>query len=68
MKIFAVLLLCCLPALAAPVHVRGTVTKSGTYRQPHVRTAPDRTQRNNWSSKPNVNPYTGKFGHRTAVR
>lgn len=45
-----------------PVRVRGSVTKSGTYRQPHYRTSPNRTQRDNWSSKGNTNPYTGKEG------
>lgn len=44
------------------VHVRGTVTKQGTYRQPHVRTAPDHWKQNNWSTKGNANPYTGKRG------
>jgi hypothetical protein len=50
---------------SSPVHVRSAVTKRGVYRPAHARTAPDRTQRNNWSSKPNVNPYTGKAGTRT---
>jgi hypothetical protein len=57
-----------LALFAAPVHVRSSVTKQGVYRQPHVRTSPDHTQRNNWSSKPNVNPYTGKAGTKTPKR
>lgn len=44
------------------VTVRGHVTKSGTYVPPSVRTAPNSTRLDNWSSKPNVNPYTGKAG------
>ena len=44
------------------VHVRGHVTKAGTYIAPSYRTAPDHTKLNNWSSKPNVNPYTGRSG------
>ena len=50
------------------VYVRSTVTKSGEYRQAHERTAPDHTQRNNWSAKGNVNPYTGKVGTRRVTR
>jgi hypothetical protein len=42
--------------------VRGHVTKKGSYVQPHRRTNPDRSRSNNWSSKGNVNPYTGKTG------
>jgi hypothetical protein len=47
---------------AAPVRVSGHVTKAGTYIAPSYRTAPNRTKTDNWSSKPNVNPYTGKQG------
>lgn len=76
--ILAGLLLCCAPAFAAgqrsykasmyhaprssSVHVSGHVTKAGTYVAPSYRTAPNRTKVDNWSSKPNVNPYTGKAG------
>ncbi len=42
--------------------VRGHVRKDGTYVQPHRVTNQNRTQRDNWSSKPNVNPYNGKPG------
>lgn len=42
--------------------VRGYTKKDGTYVAPHQRTNPNGTQRDNWSSKPNVNPYTGKDG------
>jgi hypothetical protein len=52
-------------AFAAPVRVRPTVTKNGEYRQGHVRTSPDSTQRNNYSTKGNYNPYTGKAGTKT---
>lgn len=44
------------------VNVRGYTTKSGRYVAPHKRSAPDRTKQNNWSTKGNVNPYTGKEG------
>ena len=42
--------------------VHGYTKKDGTYVASHQRTASNRTQRDNWSSKPNVNPYTGKEG------
>ena len=47
---------------ARPVRVKGHVNKNGTYTQPHVRTAPNQTRRDNYSTKGNVNPYTGKPG------
>jgi hypothetical protein len=67
MKALVVALICLSTPVFAQrtVRVRPSVTRQGVYRQPHVRTTPDRTQRNNWSSKPNVNPYTGKSGHKT---
>lgn len=48
--------------------VRGHVKKDGTYVQPHRATNPNQTQRDNWSSKPNVNPYTGKPGTKEAEK
>jgi hypothetical protein len=47
------------PALAKPVSVRGHVRSDGTYVQPHVRSSPNNTRYDNWSSKPNTNPYLG---------
>jgi hypothetical protein len=43
-------------------HVRGHVTKKGTCVEPHRRTNPDHSRMNNWSTKGNVNPYTGLKG------
>lgn len=45
--------------------VRGHVTRSGTYVQPHRATNPDSTRLNNWSTRGNVNPYTGQPGTRS---
>jgi hypothetical protein len=42
--------------------VGGYTRRNGTYVKPHYRTRADRTQRNNWSTKGNRNPYTGKRG------
>ena len=46
----------------SPVHVRGYVRTDGTYVAPHYRSAPDGNFQNNWSTKGNVNPYTGAAG------
>lgn len=46
----------------AQVHVKGYVKKDGTYVAPHERTAPNDTKMDNYSTKGNVNPYTGKEG------
>ena len=44
------------------VKVNGYYRSNGTYVQPHYRTAPNHTVRDNWSTYPNVNPHTGKTG------
>lgn len=55
--------------LAAGSHARkGYVTKKGTYVPPSRATNPNKTQRDNYSSKGNVNPYTGKEGKRTPTK
>ena len=46
----------------ASKHVNGYTKRDGTYVAPHHRSDPNRTQRDNYSSKPNVNPYNGKRG------
>jgi hypothetical protein len=46
------------------VSVKGYFRRDGTYVQPHMRSAPDSSFNNNWSTSPNVNPYTGKEGTR----
>jgi hypothetical protein len=46
----------------AQVHVRGYFRKDGTYVRPHYRSNPDGNFYNNWSTKGNVNPYTGEPG------
>jgi hypothetical protein len=57
-----------LPAQAKGVHVRGHTTKSGQYVSPHMRTSPDFRRLNNWSTKGNINPYTGKAGTKPISR
>jgi hypothetical protein len=48
----------------AAVKVKGYTKKDGSYVAPSYRTAPDSRKDNNWSSKPNVNPYTGGKGYK----
>lgn len=43
-------------------YVRGHKTKNGTYVKAHRRSNPDKNFNNNWSTKGNDNPYTGKEG------
>jgi hypothetical protein len=47
------------------VKVKGHTTKDGTYVAPHQRTAPNKTETDNWSAKGNTNPKTGKEGTKT---
>jgi hypothetical protein len=44
--------------------VDGHFRNDGTYVAPHMRSNPDRSVNNNWSTHPNVNPYTGQQGTR----
>lgn len=44
------------------VKVKGYYRKNGTYVRPHYRTAPNSTNRDNFSTRGNTNPYTGKKG------
>ena len=48
---------------SASVRVHGYTRRSThTYVAPHYRSNPDKTRRNNYSTKGNINPYTGKKG------
>jgi hypothetical protein len=73
MRRLLVFLLAASIAWAAPrhsgnVHVRSTVTRQGTYRQSHVRTAPDHTRIDNYSTRGNTNPYTSKKGTKSPYK
>ena len=48
--------------------VHGYTKKDGTYVAAHSRTSPNGTQRDNWSSKGNINPNTGKEGIRESQK
>lgn len=48
--------------LNADQMVNGYVRKDGTYVAPYMRTSPDNTNRNNYGTEGNVNPYTNQAG------
>lgn len=53
---------------ARTTRVGGSVRKNGSYVAPHYRTSPNRTKLDNWSSKGNYNPFTGKKGYTDPFR
>lgn len=54
-----------LPGFAsAQVYVRPHLNSDGTYVGGHMRSAPNSTTTDNWSVRPNYNPYTGRQGTR----
>jgi hypothetical protein len=66
-KLFMTLVLATLAQFAfsqKQVYVNGYYRSNGTYVQPHYRTSPNNTVYDNWSTYPNVNPYTGQTGTR----
>ncbi|WP_204561731.1 hypothetical protein [Azospirillum palustre] len=46
------------------VSVHGYTRGNGTYVAPHMRSAPNGTALDNWSTQGNINPYTGEPGHK----
>ena len=64
-KIFFVIIIILLfveIAFAKDMRVRSHIRKDGTYIQSHMKTKPNHTLRDNYSTKGNVNPYTEKHG------
>ena len=52
--------------LQAQTYVGGYTKDNGTYVQPHYRSTPNSTTLDNYSTKGNTNPYTGKKGTKSA--
>ena len=48
----------------ADEYVRGYLRSDGTYVLPHFRSQADGNFWNNYSTSPNINPYTGSIGTR----
>lgn len=61
-SIFALVMLAIPFAAGAQVSVKGYYKSNGTYVQPHMRSSPNGTTADNWSTIGNVNPYTGQKG------
>lgn len=66
-QIITLIFLFLVSILAAQVNpnyhrVRGYYRKDGTYVKPHYRTNPNSTNRDNYSTRGNINPHTGKRG------
>jgi hypothetical protein len=47
-------------------YVHGYTKKNGTHVNGYHRTKANGTQRDNYSAEGNINPYTGKVGHKKA--
>jgi hypothetical protein len=63
--IFSLLfIIICSNAAVADVYVRGYTKSNGTYVAPYYRSNPNSNFNDNWSTKPNVNPYTNQSGTR----
>jgi hypothetical protein len=48
-------------------YVRGYTTRNGTHVIPHHQTNTNSTKFDNWSTRGNINPYTGKAGTKESV-
>lgn len=47
---------------AKDTYIKGYTDKNSRYIPPHYRTKPNKTPMDNYSTKGNTNPYTGKRG------
>lgn len=50
------------PSVEALKRVKGYTTKRGTYVAPHYKSSPNKSKLDNYSTKGNINPFTGKKG------
>jgi hypothetical protein len=57
----------CCSKSTSDVHVHGYTKRDGTVVHPYNRTHENGTQQDNFSTKGNVNPYTGKVGTKKAT-
>ena len=59
-----IMFFCFILTVEAQTKVRGYYKSNGTYVQPYVRSSSDSSVYNNYSTKGNYNPYTGKKGYK----
>lgn len=50
------------PAVSADTYVDGYIRSDGTYVEPHIRSSPNNSKLDNYSTRGNTNPYTGERG------
>jgi len=60
--ILALLIIGISQVVFADVFLNGYLKRDGTYIKPHYRSNTNSNFYDNWSTKPNINPYTGKRG------
>lgn len=62
--LFGIFSICCFISLFAQsdVYINGYYRQNGTFVQPHFKTSPNNSMFDNYSTKGNFNPYTGKPG------
>lgn len=66
--LLATILFAASPAFGKSTRVKGHTTKGGKYVPTHYRTTPNKSKYDNWSTKGNVNPHTGKRGTKSGDR
>jgi len=68
MKKYLIAFLICLlissSSYARSSHTRGYVKKNGTYVAPAYKSSPNKSKYDNYTTKGNINPYTGKKGNK----
>ena len=65
-KIMIVLMSIFSATASADTYVRGHTRSDGTYVAPHYRSNANGSTLDNYSTKPNINPYTGQMGTKPA--
>lgn len=67
-KLLVFILMLSIVQMAHATYVRGHYRKDGTYVNGHYRSQPNWTKTDNYSTKGNRNPYTGKRGTASPYR
>lgn len=58
----------CCTKKSTDVSVSGYYKSNGTYVQPHYRSGANKSKRDNFSTKGNTNPYTGRKGSKSTSK